>query len=185
MTTATSTTKRRKVETPVPSFAELIQLKMKERIEQYRGYVARAASGEELPEAELGLVLELLEAMHLPDFAWARDIQAIRNYQDAKAAEEKLTLERPDDAARAKELQSRLKQLEEEMTAVRGELFTLVDWKPSKLVDVMRRQHELEAEYPHVLADVGLAVGLRVQAVERARSLPAKRQDNQPVGWST
>jgi hypothetical protein len=181
-----TTRKPRSQATPVPTFTEIAHGKMRDRIEAYRDYVARAAGGEKLPEADLGKVLELLEQMGLPDFAWARDVDAAKAFALAKQDEQRMESERPADAARAKALSERLAALEVEMQGVRGELYQVAEWKPSKLVDVMRRQHELEAGHPHVLGSLDVATELRVKAVERSRTIPASRpQGDRNTGWST
>lgn len=187
MTTTTTTSRKTAAQkTSVLSFAEITTGKMRDRIETYRGFVTRAAAGESLSEKELGQVCDLLEAMHLPDYAWSRDVDAYRAYQSAKKDEQTLESQRPKDASRAVALRERLVALEAEMKQVQGELFTVAEYKPGQIVNVMRRQNELETIHPHVLASLDVAVELRMKAVQRARTTPANRVEaDHNVGWST
>lgn len=157
--------------TPVPAtvtFAEIAQRKMRERIEQYRQSVQRAAAGEMLHGEELAQVLEALTYMGLPEYAWDRDVQAQRNYSIAEQSVAEAMKQKPANEARLAEVVARIKTMEEELQALRAERYTLAEVEPMTRVGAASRINELRFNHPHVFADVAEAVQLRQEAKAKA-----------------
>ena len=153
---------------PAPTFAEIAAKRMRETVEKYREHVRRAASGERMAEEHLGQVLELLSFMHLPQYAWERDVAAHRDYMTASKAAAECQLKRPASESRLQEVVARIKEIEAELKSLRGEQYTLAEVEPMTRVGHGRRMNELEANHPHVFADIDTAARLRSEAKAKA-----------------
>ncbi len=153
---------------PAPTFAEIAAKRMRETVAKYREHVRRAASGERMDAEQLGQVLELLAFMHLPEFAWERDVQAHRDYVTASKAAAECQLKRPASEARMQEVTARIKQVEAELKALRAEHYTLGQVEPMTRVAHGQRINELELNHPHVFADIDAAARLRSEAKAKA-----------------
>lgn len=180
-------TKTKKEPEQVLTFEQINEKKLREKIEAYRGFVKRAAEGEMLPEEALEAVADILAFLYLPDYCWARDVEAIRKHKHDADAVAEMTSKQPKLEAEAKELVVKIRQLEEDLKQARTRLNYCSVITPASLVERMRRMRELETVHPHLLADLDLAVQVRAEARAKmqAKQVPAKPAGRVLEGWST
>lgn len=151
---------------------QITQRRMQERIEHYRALVAKAASGQELSQAELEQGADLLELLGLPSYTLARDVQGYQQHQAAVRAEAEARAKRPAADERLMEIRDRMKILEAELTALRAEQHQLGSSADNLLVHYMATQHQLRAEHPHLLEPIESAVAWRLeQQAKHAKQL--------------
>ena len=187
MASTTSTRRASKAEAPVAptTFAEVASAKMAETLTKYRAFVARAAAGESLDAEELGQVLESLAYLRLPEFAWDRDVSAQRDHTNTLAAIAQSESKTHAEEQRLAAVTERIKNVEEELKALRGEHYTLATVAPMTRVGNMQRRNELAANHPHLFLDVADAVRLRQEARDKAAGLARKQNTNEPkTSWS-
>lgn len=162
---ATTATRRSKEQAaPAVTFADVARKRMRDRIEQYRASVQRAAAGQQLDAAELEAALEALTTMGLPDYAWDRDVSAQRDYASTVQTLNEAQARRPASEARLTEIVARIRTIEEELKALRSERHTLADVDPMTRVNTQQRLNELALNHPHLFLDVAEAVRLRQEA---------------------
>lgn len=179
--------KDRKRKTSEPLTMEQVQeRKTRERITAYRELVARAAAGEQLPDDDLTTASDLLDALGLPPYAWARDVAGKRE-DDAVALDEARYREaEPARQQREADLGAKVAALESELKTLRQELRNVTTGEPMRLMNVLRRRNELRANHPHVLGDLEQAVGFRLQAKRKGMPTPPTPTPTGSVydGWS-
>lgn len=166
----TVTMKTRKTEpSPPPTFASISRKKMRERIESYRRQVRRAADGEQLNEADLSDVADLLSLLSLPDYAWSLHVEAMKRH-DVAAAKLKAAVDaEPDNRQRSLEL---LKEIE----ALRVKLQTLTEEQrkaqaaAGKAAAYEHSLRQLESENAVVIGDIDTAVTLRLTEQDKRRA---------------
>ena len=169
MTTATATKAKPSKAPAVPmTFAEIAAQKMRDTIEQYREQVARAAGGEAIDPVSAEKVLAMLAFMHLPDYAWDRDVAAHRDYAATTAAIEQATADAPARELRLVEVVARIKAIEEELKALQSERHTLASVDPMVRVGHMSRRNELTVNHPHLFLEVEQAAQMRSDAKAKA-----------------
>lgn len=169
MTTATA--KRAKQE-PM-SLEEAAAAKMRETLQQYRDRVVEAADGKAFYAAQLEIVDTLLSELGLPRYAWQRDVDALKHHRQLMADVTALEATRQDDADEAAVLNAEIKALECRRNQARGRLHELTTVRPQTIAAVYQRLHELEANHPHTLGDIGKAVEIKMAAQQRkAERLP-------------
>lgn len=159
-----------KLKTPPPTLEEVAERKVRERLTAYREFVSRAASGEQLLEADFDAVSDLLDRLGLAPFTFKRDVQAQTEYAATLKAEGEARAKRPAEGERLKALNDRLKALEDEAATLRAERHRLGPVTDNLLVFYGSRRRELEAEHPHALAPLEEAVRFRL---EQQRKRPA------------
>ena len=187
MVPMTSPRRTSKAEAPAAptTFAEVASLKMVASLTTYRAFVARAAVGESLDAEELGQVLETLAYLRLPESAWDRDVSAQRDYASTLAAIARSESTTHAEEQRLAAVTERIKDLEEQLKALRGEYYTLATVAPMTRVGNMQRRNELAANHPHLFLDVADAVRLRQEARDKAAGLARKQNTNEPkTSWS-
>jgi len=180
-----TTTRRPKADTQPATFAEIAARKMRETIEQYRGFVQRAASGEELNAEDFDRVLEALAYMRLPEYAWTRDVQAQRDYTAATAAVAEATSKGPANDARLVEVVARIKEIEGELKVLQAERNVLANVEPMVRVGQMQRVNELHVNHPHLFLDAADAARMRQEAKDKAAGGKPAPASSEPVTtWS-
>lgn len=154
---------RRKAAAEPMTFEQIAERKLREKMTAYRDIVARAASGEQLPEADMEAAVELLSFLGLPSFAFRRDVVAKADHDAASRAEAEARVQRAANDKRLTEVTERLKALEAEVVSLKAERHRLGDMADHSLVGFMSRQRQLEVEHPHVLAPLEDAVRFRLE----------------------
>lgn len=170
-TTTTTKTKTRKAEPDSLTFEQIAERKLRDKLTAYRELVARAAAGEQLPEADLEAATELLSFLGLPSYSWARDCKAKGEYDAAVKAEAEARANRPAQEARLKAVMERLKALEKEVAELNAERHRLGPVTDNLLVFYGQRRRELETESPHVLAAMDDAVRFRLEQQQRRKGV--------------
>ncbi|RLS76208.1 MAG: hypothetical protein DWI03_09810 [Planctomycetota bacterium] len=152
-----------------PTFADIAARKMRDRIEAYRKYVRRAADGEQLDDADLSDVADLLAVMSLPDYAWPLHVEATKRY-DVVAAKLRAAV----DAAPAN--RERSLQLGKEIEALQAKLRTLLEERRkaeagvNKGTSYSHSLSQMAVEHAVVLADIDIAVSLRLEELNKRRA---------------
>lgn len=167
---------------PTATMEQVFERKIRDSLVTYRELVGRAASGEQLSDADLGEAADLLDRLGLPPYTWNRDIQAKRD--DATAAEQEAHLRaaEPQRQARERDLSERVKAMEAELNRLRLELRNAATAEPMRLAGILQQRNTLKANHPHVLGDVEHAVEFRLQAKRKAMR-PSGSSDVD--GWSS
>lgn len=180
---STTTTKRPKASEPAEpaTFAEIAARKMSETITAYRRFVTRAASNERLTGDDLEKVLEALAYMRLPEYAWERDVQAMRDHAAATAAIAEMAGKAEADAERLAVVVERIKAVEAELKALKGEHYTLTQVNTMQRVGQMQRVNELAMNHPHVFMDVADAARLRQEAKDKAAGVRPQPAGDEPM----
>jgi len=185
-TTDTAPADRRRRRKPVDQLSpeQLAQRRMAEAITTYRELVAKAADGQQLTQHNLEDAAELLEMLRLPPLAWERDQQAHREMQAAQAREQELLAKFPANSERLQQIDQRLKQMDQERSALLVEHNELAVISVRQHTEACRRQGELRHTHPHLFDELAAAVKFRRQARQAQPELLEQRADPD-VGWST
>jgi hypothetical protein len=182
---ATATATKKKAEQEPATFAEIASQRLTQQITAYRGYVARAAKGEKLSEEELEKVLEALDYLRLPQFAFERDTTAHREYESTAAVVAEMKRSSAAESEKARKLADRIKALEAELKAARHELYILTDAVDLRRVGHGQRLHELASLHPHLFLDLAEAVRLRQQARDTLAGTTRPEATRYPgEGWN-
>jgi predicted nucleic acid-binding Zn-ribbon protein len=178
MTTAT----KKPAATPAApvSIQDAAAKRMQERITAYRKAVEDAAAGKSMSAETVEAVLEHLDAMGLPDFAWQRDVEAVRQMGRLAVEVEAFDAERPGRAQRIAKLLEEIKRCEQSLKDARAEHYNLTHTAEMQYVDRLRRQNELVAGHPHVFATVENAAAMRLAEKAKGRNTTAA----EVTGWS-
>lgn len=161
---------------------QLQEKKLRERLVTYRDLVKRAAAGERLPDDDMATAADILDALRLPPYSWARDVQAQRDDDAAAERESQLRAAGPEREARERDLTERVTTMERELNRLRLELRSVATGEPMRLVTVMQRRNELRVNHPHLLGDIEQAVVFRLQATRKAAKPAVSAGDAD--GWS-
>ena len=154
-----------------PVTVEMIATKrLRERIEAYRALVARHAAGEMLTVDDMERVSELLEQIGLPDFAFARDADALNRHAKAHGKWTAFVADEPRQRERGKEVMAEIKATTERLNLLRTEAHRIEIVTGSKITAYRTSMIQLAAEHPHVLGSIDEAVRLRGEALARRRS---------------
>ena len=166
--TVTKTKKTAEPSAP-PTLDSVARKRLQARLEEYRSLLAQQSNGEAMAEADLSRVTDCLEALGLPDFAWSRDCEALQRHAAVKAK-----LRAAVDAESVN--RERSLELAKEVNSARARLATLLEdqrkaqaaiGKPGVYAHTLS---ELEAEFPHALADIDTAVTVRLSELNRRRA---------------
>lgn len=165
MTTTTEAKPKRKAAEPKapPTFEQIAERKLREKLTAYRGLVERAANAEQLEEADLEQAVELLAFLGLPEYSWRRDVTARANYDSTVKAEGEVRAKRPANEKRLVAIGERLKALEAEVASLREERHRIGSMSDHLLAGYMTRLHELETNHPHVFLSLEDAVRFRLE----------------------
>lgn len=172
--------------TPAPTVEQIQERKTRERLTSYRALVARAASGEQLPEADLEEAADLLDRLGLPSYTFRRDVAAQQSFAAATADDARLTAAEPGNADRLKAIDARLKAIDEELKTLRVERYDIAQTQQLQRVALDRRMTELVFNHPQVFADLEQAVAARL----KVKNTPPPTPSAQPatsadprIGW--
>lgn len=177
-------TKKAAATTAAPvSIQDAAAKRMQERIAAYRKAVEDAAAGKSMSAETVEAVLEHLGAMGLPDFAWQRDVEAVRQMGRLAAEVEAFEAERPAREKRVATLLADIQRLEQSLKDARTEHYNLTHAAELRYVDRLRRQNELIAAHPQVFATAEDAARLRLAEKSRGRNAAAAEVTG--TGWST
>jgi sulfur carrier protein ThiS len=169
MTTATPRKKPEAIE-PVPvTFDEIARRKVRERIESYREIVTRRADGKPLTVADMERAGDLLDHLGLPGYAFERDTEAVLKFRAAaaklRAAEDAVSPAKQ----RAEELGAEIEVLRQKLVALREE-HRLTVAKVGKPTAYSTSVAMLQNDHPNVLADLDVAVRLRLEELDRRKN---------------
>lgn len=178
---ATATKKPAATPAAPVSIQDAAEKRMQERIAAYRKTVEDAAAGKSLSAETVDAVLGHLDVMGLPEFAWQRDVDAVRKMGELTAEVEAIDAERPAREKRVTTLLADIERIEKSLKESRSELYNLTRVVESKYVDRLRRQNELIAAHPQVFATVADAAKLRLAEKSKGRNTTAA----EVTGWST
>jgi hypothetical protein len=168
MTTATAKKKPEAIE-PVPvTFDEIARRKVRERIEAYREIVTRRADGKPMTVADMEKAGDLLDHLGLPGFAFDRDTEAMLKYRAAAAKMQAAVDAVPASRERAEALSVEIEQMRQKLVALREE-HRLAVCKVSKPQAYSASVVMLQNDHPNVLADLDVAVRLRVEELDRRK----------------
>jgi len=178
-----TTAKKRKAE-PL-TFEQIAERKLRETLEQYRGYAERSSAGEFLNENDLEEVAALLAQLRLPELAWSQHMQAIRDNKAAAEKQRQIEAAKPAEEQELRELTAEVRRLEKLLEETRLQLRS-VQRGEMRIVDVLRKQNELRVLYPDVIDSLDNAVKRRL---DQRETLFARHRDK-PLGtvydgWST
>jgi hypothetical protein len=167
---AATTIKTKREPEQVLTFEQLAEKRLREKLEQYRAYVSKTAAGAQLPEEELSEVLELLEALELPQYAWDRDVEAARRFDRVRGwlNEAETTEQATNEKIGA--AWALVQKLEQDLRSAR-EQHRLAQGKQMKRVGKLQTFHELNANHPHLFWEIDRAVAARLES--RAQRLSA------------
>lgn len=162
-------TKTRKTEpSSPPTLDGVARKKLRTHLEEYRSMLAQQVAGEELTEAHLSRVTDCLDALGLPDFAWARDVEALQRHAVVKTKfRAALEAEGPN--------RERSVELSKEIESIRARLMALQEEQrksqaaANKPATYANSLAQLEAEHPHALGDIDTAVTLRLAELNRRK----------------
>lgn len=179
----TSPRQKRKPQAEPVTFEQVAERKLRDNIDRYRGYATRAAGGEFLNEDDLEQVAELLALLRLPDLAWQKHVDALRDFAAAVARQADIEAEQPALEAEQKLLVSEILKMEQELEQKRLRQRNLQS-RSVRVVDTMRKQNELRTLYPDVLDTLDNAVAARRRRMQPAeiRQRPAHSEQD---GWSS
>jgi len=171
MTTATAKKKPELIEpVPVPvTFDEIARRKVRERIEAYREIVTRRADGKPMTVADMEKAGELLDHLGLPGYAFDRDAEAVLKFRAAAAKMQAAVDAVPPAKQRAEELGVEIESLRQKLVALREE-HRLAVCKVSKPQAYSASVAMLQNDHPVVLADLDVAVRLRLEELDRRKN---------------
>ncbi len=168
MTTATAKRKPEAIE-PLPvTFSEIAARKMRERVVAYREIVTRRADGKTITVSDIEKAGELLDLLGLPGFAFDRDTEALVKFRAAAAKLQAAVDAVPGARQRAEELAAEIEVQRQRLVALREE-HRLAVAKANKPQAYTASVVTLENEHPVVLADLDVAVRLRLAELDRRK----------------
>lgn len=167
---ATATAKRTKADEPAEpmTFEAIAHRKMGERIAAYRSIIERRAAGDPLTATDLEQAGELLERLGLPQYAFDRDVEAMRRHAMVQSKVQSAADAAPDHKARAAELGKRIEKAKKELAAMIEEQRQAVS-KSNKPGAYAHTLTQLVHDHPHLLADIDTASRLRCEEMDRRK----------------
>lgn len=169
MTTATAKKRPEAVE-PVPvTFDEINRRKVRERIEAYREIVTRRADGKPITVADMERAGELLDSLGLPGYAFDRDTEAVQRFRLAADKMQAAVDAVPASRERAAELEAEIETARQRLVTLR-EQHRMAVAKASKPTAYGQSVAMLQHDHPVVLADLDVAVRLRVEELDRRKN---------------
>jgi len=168
MTTATAKRKPEAIE-PLPvTFDEIARRKMRERIVAYREIVTRRADGKTISVTDMEQLADLLDHLGLPGFAFDRDAEAVLKFRAAAGKLQAAVDAVPGARQRAEGLAAEIEVQRQRLVALREEhrLAVAKSHKPQAYTATVVT---LENEHPTVLADLDVAVRVRLAELDRRK----------------
>lgn len=166
--------KNRTPDAPVApvSFAELKTKQTRERVHRYRVLLTRHARGENLSEAELFEVSELLEQLGRPDTAWATDLEALHRFEHVEEKFRTATDAVPHFQDRVRALGVEIEQLKRKLSELVSEqrVASAKVGKPDAYGLTLDR---LRKENVVALGDLASAVEERLSVLNRRKEMVA------------
>jgi uncharacterized protein YggE len=169
MTTTTAKKKPEAIE-PVPvTFDEIDRRKVRERVEAYRDIVTRRADGKIITVADMEKAGELLDHLGPLGYAFDRDAEAVLRFRVAAAKMQAAINAVHSAKQRGDELATEIEVLRQKLVALREE-HRLTVAKVSKPTAYSASVVMLQNDHPVVLADLDVAVRLRVDELDRRKN---------------
>jgi len=169
MTTATAKKTPQTIEAVPVTFDEIARRKMRERIAAYREIVTRRADGKPMTVADMERAGDLLDHLGLPGFAFDRDTEAVLKYRAAADKMQAAVDAVPASRERAEALAVEIEELRQKLVALREE-HRLTVAKVGKPTAYSTSVAMLQNDHPNVLADLDVAVRLRVDELDRRKN---------------
>ena len=151
-----------------PTFADIARKKMRDRLQAYRQFVKRQAEGEQLEEADLATVADCLEALQLPDYAWALHVEALQRHAAVSAKLRAVVDAEPEKRQRSLELAKEVEVLQAKLRTLQEEL-RRTHAAAGKSAAYGQSLAQLAVEHAVVLADLDDAVTLRLEELNRRK----------------
>ena len=168
---ATATARKTTAEpTPPITFAEINARKVRERVEAYRDIVHRHATGGTITVKDMESAGELLEQLGLPQYTFDRDVEAIQRANLVRGKLNAAIEAQPAAAVRASELAVEIEATRKKLETLREE-HRQASSKATKGSGYEHSLRQLAVEHPTVLADLDVAVRLRVEELDRRKQI--------------
>jgi len=164
---------RKRVETidaPTLSFSEIARERLTKRLSEYRAFVDRRAAGETLDHEQTEQLLDVMQALDLPEFAFERDASAVTSFRKTSAKWEAIVDDEPRLRVRGRELMAEIKAATAHLNTLRTEAHKIEVVTGSKAVGYQSAANQLRNDHPHVLLPLETAVRLRSEALARRRA---------------
>jgi hypothetical protein len=152
------------------TFAEINARRVGERIETYRGIVERHANGKPMTVTDMEQAGELLEQLGLPQYAFERDVEAMQRANVTRAKLAAAIEAQPAAAARASELAGEIEAMRKKLETLREEHRQMLA-RSIKGNSYEHSLRQLGSEHPHVLANLDVAVRLRIEELDRRKQI--------------
>lgn len=152
------------------TFDEINRRKVRERIEGYRSIVHRQATGGKMTAEDMEQAAELLEHLGLPLYTFERDVEALRRAETANAKLKAASDAAPANQARAAAIAAEIETMQTKLAAMREEHRRAIA-SHNKPAAYNQTLAQLASEHPHVLADIGTAVELRLESLDRRKQI--------------
>jgi hypothetical protein len=155
---------------PPVTFAEISRERLTKRVSEYRDFVNRRASGETLDHEQTEQLLDVMEALGLPEFAFERDAAATVSFRKTTAKWEAFVADEPKLRERGRELMGEIKTATERLNVLRTEAHRIEVVTGSKAAGYRTALNQMTNDHPHILLPIEDAVRLRSEALARRRT---------------
>jgi hypothetical protein len=165
-------TKKRPEPIAAPTFEEIARQRLTQRVTEYREFVARRAAGESLTLEETERVLEVLESLALPDFAFERDADAVKRYAANERKWQAIVADEPQARERGQAVKAEIESTQKRLAELKAEAHRLEVVMSGKAVGYVTSLRQLKHDHATVLDDLEVAVSLRSEEIARRRRSP-------------
>jgi hypothetical protein len=159
-------TRRAAEPTPPPTFADIARKRISQHLTAYRGFVERAAAGEQLNEDDMMGVFDALEKLQLPTFTFERDVMGVKDHARSAAKAADAEARGPEQRQRGRQVAEDITNLTKQLNELKAEAHRLSVGGPLKLAAYLQRVNELKTLHPHVLLPLDKAVEVRASALK-------------------
>lgn len=168
MATATKSKPEPKPAPEPITFDAIAHKRMVDRLTQYREFVTRQATGDTLKPAEMESLADLLDLIGLPQYAFDRDIEAVRRQRHAQGKYQAAVDAVPEHKANAERLAAEVETLKQRLDVAREEQRRAIAGtnKPAAYSQTLVM---LANDHPHILAEINQAARLRVEELDRRK----------------
>jgi hypothetical protein len=150
----------------IPTYSEIIRKRIRADVTSYRSLVSRAASGEQLSEAELIEAYETLGRIGYPPGQFEADLSATREHTKYKTRWAEFLAREPGERERQREVDRQIGELKQQLDTLKAEAHRLSFGSGLKAAANLQRANELAAQHSHVLSeDVDQVVEMRARAL--------------------
>jgi predicted nucleic acid-binding Zn-ribbon protein len=163
----------------VQTIEEATAERLTEQLTAYRGFVERAADGEQIFGDELNRVVTLLEHLGLPGFAWDRDVEAVRQSRSLDKQLAEVLMQEPAERQEAEALTKEIEQIQRRLGEAKARLHQITHSRGSLQAGLRQRQAELDINHPHLFRTVAAAVEMRMAVARKRAEVASQRK----VGW--